>query len=283
MKTKILNIVRRWTGYFDLQNEITILQQQLKEQQQYSDLLNDDLEQLRHKYQLSKEKIEELILKETLPIQDLKDWYEDRRDQRPWEYNGRRLGYTDVKNYIKTKDITEFTKLAKQLTTKYKITNKHSPTQIVTFAYKYWNLIGSWTYKTDLQLHKQEEYWEDAADAILTRVGDCETKAMCIYWTILELFKLHNKSKHSWRLTFTAAVVNSGFGHAILTWLHNDGEYYVIESTFDENNSKYKTWLRTPMRYNNMYGAPWGFATHERSWKGSNSALLSFRDEEVSI
>jgi hypothetical protein len=99
--------------------------------------------------------------------------------------------------------------------------------------------------------------------------------------TATEMLRLLKMSEHEWRLTFIASVVAGEGGHAYLTWLYDDGEYYVVESTYYEESSKGKTWLRTPMRFNNMYQFPWGFATKTRSWVGSNEALLSFRDPET--
>lgn len=114
-------------------------------------------------------------------------------------------------------------------------------------------------------------------------VHNCESKSKAMYWTGIEMLGLMGLDDHAWRLTFWATVVIGEGGHALLSWLGDDGEYYAIESTFDENNSKYKTWLRTPIRYTNLYGTPWGFATKDKSWRGSNSALLSFRDPEVKV
>jgi hypothetical protein len=238
----------------------------------------DQLDKARRTKEILEEQIADMIKKETTDIMELRDWYEGRRSVLPWIYNGRRLGSVDVKYYLIPSDVKPFTELAEDLIKRYKLDKKSKPEDIMTMMYRYWNLRSSWTYVSDLAQFGQIEWWEDATEALKRRRGDCESKTKCMYWTAMEMLRLLDKEEHQWRVTFIAASVIGEGGHAFLTWLHDDGEYYVIESTYDEVNSKGKTWLKTPMRFNNLYGTPWGFATHKQSWRGSNQALLSFRD-----
>jgi hypothetical protein len=246
-------------------------------------IVSNELLEVQEKYDLSKEQIAELLKKETLDILELKSWYEGRRNQSTWFYNGNRLGHADVRRYLIPSDIKPFTDLANEIIERYKLDFENTPTEVITAMYRYWNLKSSWTYMTDMAQYGQVEYWEDPTVALKKRRDDCETKAKCMLNTATEMLRLLNKEEHEWRLTFIASVVAGEGGHAYLTWLHDDGEYYVVESTYYEESSKGKTWLRTPMRFNNMYQSPWGFATKTRSWIGSNNALLSFRDPKTNI
>jgi hypothetical protein len=242
-----------------------------------------DLIEIQAKYEISKQQINDLLKKETINILELKSWYENRRRPYPWMYNGNRLGFVNVVKYLEVNDIQPFSELANEIIERYKLDFETTSTEIITAMYRYWNLRSNWTYVSDQAQYGRAEWWESPNDALIKRRGDCESKAKCMYWTGVEMLRLLNMSEHDWRLTFWATSVLGEGGHALLSWLGDDGEYYAVESTYDENNSKYKTWLRTPIRFNNLYGTPWGFATKDKSWSGSNEALLSFRDPETNI
>lgn len=281
----LIKFLRKIIGYDDLLlrngylvEEIESMNLVIKRAMKDCEELSEEYEELENKYELSKQKLNELLKKKTINILELRNWYEGRRMQRPWLYNGNRLGRVDVSKYLIPKDIKPFTELASNLILKYNLTRYSTPTDVVSAMYKYWNLRSSWKYRTDQSLFGKVEYWEDPTDALKRRVGDCESKSMAMLNTTTEMLRLLDMSEHEWRLTFIASLVAGEGGHGYLTWLHDDGEYYVIESTYYNNSSMHKTWLKTPMRFNNLYQTPWGFATKTRSWSGSNSALLSFRE-----
>lgn len=278
MIDKINRWLRELVGYYELERELELATDEIIFLDEELATIKDDLLVVKEKYEDAKQEILLAVKKETLPIIELKNWYEKRRSQMTWRYNGGRLGLTDVKNYLETTNKDAFTALSLELISEYKLRKETPINSVITSIYHYWNKRTSWRYRTDQTLHGRMEWWEEPSETLRTRVGDCETKAMCMYWTIDEALRLLGKAEHDWRLTFTASNVVGEGGHAYLTWLHDDGEYYVIESTYDEKNSKEKTWLRTPMRYNNLYGDPWGFANKHRSWKGTNTALMSFRE-----
>ena len=95
---------------------------------------------------------------------------------------------------------------------------------------------------------------------------------------IVELLEMFNMSEYAWRLKFTASHVLGEGGHAYNIWLHDDGEWYVIESTYDLRGSFRRTWLKTPIRNNNMYYNFWGFARPDRSWKGYSITSLETKE-----
>ena len=110
-------------------------------------------------------------------------------------------------------------------------------------------------------------------------VHNCEGKAKAMYWTFICVLRELGLESHEWRLTFVASMIVGAGGHAYLTWLADNGEYYAIESTYDERRSYQMTWLKTPIRFNNMYGSFWGFATYYKSWVGGNTDVLDRFEE----
>ncbi len=250
---------------------------------QYEELLDHYLEleyeQDKEIYQLvmDKKELQEKLssLNEQLDINSLQNWYEGRRLKKKWTYNGGR-GLKDVKDYLKPSDDKPFISLAQQLIDTYRLSTKNIATEIIGVMYKYFNKSSSWKYAYDRNKYHKEEMWEDPTLALSEREGDCESKAMVMLNTAVEMLKILDKEKDIWRLTFVCSRVLGEGGHGYLTWLHNDGNYYVIESTYDPVNSKRKTWLKTPIINNNLYQNFWGFANHKQSWKGSNSAFMKF-------
>ena len=279
--TNLLNTYNKGLAYEGLFKEFQDLLKIISEERaQFTKVIND-LERentLTHEeLRASKDRLKSLLADESLDINSLKAWYEGRRAQKRWSYDGRRLGKVDVKLYLRPSDDTPFITLAKELITKYRLTKDMKEETILLALYKYWNLKSSWKYRLDENgEYRVVDYWEDPTIAVKARLDDCETKAMCMYNTIKQVFILLGKQESFWRLTFVASRLVGYTGHGFLTWLHSDGEYYVIESTYDSVNSLKKTFLKTPMRFNNLYGTPWGFSTDNKSWLGSNSALLKF-------
>lgn len=225
-----------------------------------------------------KKKMEDLLNSDNLDINSLRSWYEGRRVQSRWLYDGVRLGDVDVKLYLRPSDNKPFIALAEELIVKYSLSKDMEEYKLIEAVYKYWNLRKNWTYAFDIDQHGVKDYWEDSTKVLASRRDDCENKAMVMFNTIKQLFILMNKQDSFWRITFVAATLVGYTGHGFLTWLHKDGEYYIIESTYDSIDSFRKTWLHTPMRYNNLYKKPWGFSTDEKSWIGTNSALISFSE-----
>jgi hypothetical protein len=145
---KILTLIREWSGYYELSEELNsrIIDLSVRHDVLYQELevLKESYLEVQEKYDLSKEQISELLKKETIDILELKGWYEGRRNQNSWFYNGRRLGNADVRRYLIPSDIKPFTDLANELISRYKLSEDNSPTEVITAMYKYWNLKSSW-------------------------------------------------------------------------------------------------------------------------------------------
>jgi len=139
---------------------------------------------------------------------------------------------------------------------------------VLEFPQKYFSKSQNWKYQKE-----QGDLWSIAIDSWRTLVGDCDDLAILmhniIYYTLLEL----GYEEHAWRLLFVSGILNGEGGHAFNMWLHDDGYYYVIESTYDLSGSFNRNWLNTPVNFDNTYKSFRGFATKQKSWVGSMSAL----------
>lgn len=234
---------------------------------------------LQNKYDSLKEQYELLLNAGKLNILDLIDWFEGNRNKDSWIYDGVRLGSVDVKKYLVVSEDGQkvMVKAADELIAKFSLTKDSLPEEIPRSLMKHFKYKSNWTYKYDKDKFGKPEFWQSADKSWIDKEGDCDDLAILMHVLAYFIFLKLKMLDHYRRLTFTCGKLAGEGGHAFNTWLHDDGQYYVVESTFDLDGSYYKTWLRTPIKYNNMYQTFWGFATIYRSWKGSNS----FFDEYV--
>jgi predicted transglutaminase-like cysteine proteinase len=241
-------------------------------------LLQADYTRLQDKLQITEETLTKALNKGKLDIISLQDYYEGKRRLNTWEYDGTRLGKTDVKDYLQRSDAAPFKIWAKQYINSMSLKKSMSISNIITKIYNTF-AYEQWTYTSDKEQFGKMEYWENPTQVFKTKTSDCESRAMSMYWCFIEVLKELGLEQHEWRLTFVASIVLGEGGHAYLTWLHDDGEYYVIESTYDILGSFTKTWLKTPLRFNNMYTKFYGFATYYKSWSGGNTSM--FEPKEI--
>ena len=73
-----------------------------------------------------------------IDVVNLKEWFESQRVQKPWLYNGVRLGKKDVKIYLTPKDDKPFIAKAREIINHYKISPKTTPTKVVEYVMKYY-------------------------------------------------------------------------------------------------------------------------------------------------
>jgi len=245
------------------------------------DFFTAQLTQVNKSYVSLQEKYSELLNAGYVDVNNLKDWYEGRRNQTPWIYNGARLGHVDVKKYLVVQgedNVLIMKESASTIINKYKILKDTPIEKIVEYLLKYFSSSSQWHYVYDKDKFGMIEFWQSAEKSWIDRKGDCDDLAILIHVLFNYIMEYFNRENESWRLTFAAGLMNVGGGHAFNTFLHTDGEYYVVESTFDINGSYSRTWLHTPVRYDNTYYSFWGFATKDKSWKGDLNALINYND-----
>jgi hypothetical protein len=151
--------------------------------------------------------------------------------------------------------------------------NTNSPVEVIKNVQKYFFIKKNWEYVSD-----KGDFWNRADISWETRKGDCDDLAIlmhniCYYWL------RQSYLGHEWRIElFIGDVLKEG-GHALNKWLGDDGEWYAVESTFDLKGSYTRNFLKTPIRFNHLYYGFRGFATKDKSWKGSLSSLKNFMEE----
>ena len=226
------------------------------------------------------EDIKKSLKKKTVDINDFKDYYENKKESSSWRYPFLGDGvYRDVK--LALRDSTDGEKklrgAARGLIEEFALNSDDKPELVIESVIKYFRKKNNWSYKKDEENSaqgKKRDFWQKAEVSWESRVGDCEDLSILMHNLIYYIFDILGLGKHYWRLEFSAWVLisNEG-GHAQNTWLGEDGEWYVIESTYDLTGSFSRTWLKTPIRYNNLYKKPLGWARKDRSWRGSISSL----------
>jgi len=223
-------------------------------------------------------------------VQKHREYYQYPSQTKKWTYttkrnkHGRSLQRQDVRHTLiprNEEQVRKHTKKIIQETQKYypEHIQSQDPDQIVTALYKWWTLKADWTYRED---HRKGymEHWPTPLQALKTMTDDCDGKAIAMHTTIYKALRILGHQRSAWRLRF-AAVKTLREGHALNIWLANDGEWYVVESTLDAQNSLKMTWLETPARHNNFYQDWYGFSTKHRSWKGNLDSLEPAKDPSV--
>lgn len=292
MKNKIIQILRNITGYNELQkkNEDQELRIMYLEDtiMTYEDLFRDltqELGETKTKKEAAETTIKDMLHKETVNIEDVKHWYENRFGTRNWTYNFRGKGAEDTHLAFRYKDNEEGPKklrnLSNEIIKRYSLVAP-TPLILIEKVKQYFNVRSHWVYVADRlnPIHPGVlDYWQEVDVSIDKRRGDCEDLALLMHSLILDLFLIFGFTSYSWRLKLSAGFVLGEGGHAYNVWLHDDGEWYVIESTYDLSGSFSRTWLKTPLRNNNLYVDVWGFARPDRSFKGYGvSSLSNYRE-----
>jgi hypothetical protein len=210
-----------------------------------------------------------------------KPWYEAKYGSTSFMYNYDGKGTKDIRTALRTSDagVTLFTGAARKFILDNNLSSSSKPEDVVSSVMLYFSKTSSWMYVFDKDQFKRDEYWELAENSWSTLKGDCDDLAILMHVFIYYLLKELELEEQYWRLKFvTGRVLNEG-GHAFNVWLHTDGEWYVVESTYDLRGSYNRTWLHTPVRFNNLYESFWAFARKDKSWSADIQALTKYMGE----
>lgn len=117
------------------------------------------------------------------------------------------------------------------------------------------------------------ERWYTPEETLEIKKGDCDDWGILEYYIIRKIFqKLGCWEVVRHRIKCVAGNVNgrgvlptNAGGHFYLMWLHSDGEWYVIESTYYRPMS-ILNYGRKPMKLNPMYGTIWFTFNDQYSW-----------------
>ena len=292
MINKIKEIIRKLVGYNDLlkeyndlYNRVLIYEEVIETREKLLIELNNKISELETKYEESKAKITELLHKESVDILELRSWYENKFGTRIWTYNFRGQGQEDVRLAFRYKDNNKkhlVRELNQKIIDKYNINEDFLPHELIEKVKQWFCVRSNWSYIFDHlnPLHPGTiDYWQEIDVSIERKRGDCEDLALLMHTLIRDLFDLYGYEDHKWRLKLCASGVLGEGGHAYNIWLHNDGGWYVIESTYDLFGNFQRAWLKSEMKDYNLYGSPWGFARPDRSFRGSGlSSLSNYRE-----
>ena len=281
MLDKIKDWVRTLVGYDELQIRYNVLEDRIKYYNEviedYERMLIENNKKLEEKEEQLKVANEEIFyLTDFIDIDNFKSWYISRRGSQTWTYNWDNKGSKDVSKAFRYKDPktgpTKLVEITNEIIDLYNI-DKPTKTEIIERVKQYFTRRREWTYVYDHEnpLHPGvPDYWQEIDVSIDRRRGDCEDLAILMHMIIRTMFDLFGYEDDKWRLVLTAGMMVGYGGHAYNLYLHDDGHYYVIESTFDLEGNFKRAWLKTPAIYNNLYQNFWGFATPERSQRNFN-------------
>lgn len=244
--------------------------------------LQQNIEELNTKKEAAENQLKKLIEDKKVDVNEVKDWYENRFGNSSWFRNYDGLGNKDVKTVFEypTNSKNLLYSRADEIINRYNINLKNTTPRLIIERVKQWFTIKShWTYISDMINNNVLDFWQKAHISAMFLKGDCEDLAIYMNTLILIIFEKAGLSEYNWRIKLTASNMISGGGHAYNIWLHDDGEWYCIESTYDLEGSFKRTWLKTPIKNNNMYFNFWGFARPDRSFRGNQ--LASFEKYEV--
>lgn len=278
----LLKTYRKGKQYDDLQRRFNELQKEKKSLQSTHkkkvNSLKTRLQKCEDALSSAKQFIKQVRSDNRVDLEKHKNYYMYPSEQDTITYNMRRRGRVDVREAFRVEDEEQLCGFTQDLIEKGGLSSKNSPLQIVDKLYKLFVYEVSWNYVTDDELYGRIEYWQEASKSSELLRGDCDDLSILMHMTIRKALQLLGYESEVWRLRFVAGRTLTE-GHAYNIWLHYDGEWYVIESTLDEKESFEKTWLKTPLRKNNLYGNIYFFTTPEQSWKGDEDIVEPYKDK----
>jgi len=175
----------------------------------------------------------------------------------------------DIKYSLIVKDDSLVIKYADLINKKYQTNN---PLDIVEAVIKYFAYIKKPVYITDDKQFNKRDYWAPIEDFLRSFKGDCDEIARAMHVIIKYLLDKKGFSEHYNRLYL---CINDNYlgGHANNIWLHDDGYFYVIESSIDLKGSYKRKWLKVPLAFDSFYKSIRGIANLNGSHKGNNALL----------
>jgi len=213
----------------------------------------------------------------------VKAWYENKYGSRSWFYNFDGNGSRDSKESLKVSPTGAgaLKVKANEILSTYNLEATTDPNAIVEAVMK-WALDKNtgFKYVTDVNQFGKIEFWQKAEETLKTMKGDCDDLAILMHILVYYAFEKVGLAMHYWRLKLCAGGTLLE-GHAFNIWLGDTGEWYAVESTLDLLGSYTKTWLKTPIRNNNLYTSFWGFVRKDRSWAGANSSIIPYQEVKL--
>jgi regulator of replication initiation timing len=149
----------------------------------------------------------------------------------------------------------------------------------------------------DKQFQKKEfkykldksEKWNAPEETFDKKIGDCDDWGVLEYYLIRAVFIKRGEWNHvKHRLKCVAGNVNhygaipsSAGGHFYLIWLHSDGNWYTVESTFHRSTA-IMNFGKKAQKLNSAYGTIWFTFNENHSWsqKSLTISQLDFKKKK---
>jgi hypothetical protein len=219
----------------------------------------------------------DFTIKELTKIPDINDaeyWNNKWKQSSVWYSAPKRMKVIDYVRYRKIPDVEKIALLLIDT-----IPSLRDDKDSVALEVMKWIDKQKFQYKSD-----KGEDWFSPEDFFLRAYGDCDDFGIFEYYLIREIFKQLGQwdvVKH--RLKCICGNVNNrgnipsgAGGHFYLNWLHSDGEWYTVESTYYRPNA-IGVYGKIPQKLNKVYGTIWFSFNEDFSW-AQNSLTVSKKD-----
>ena len=275
-----MNFIQQWLNIYSKGLEFDNLEDDYNTLQASYDAVVISNSDLINEVELVQFELKEALKQpEPLNILDLKEWYENKYGSKPWTYNFNSDGkQRDIKYALRettggAKFLREYAQI---IFDKYK---PQTPTEVVEVVMRWFKRSTAWKYTSDVKQFNKLDFWQTAEDSLNTFEGDCDDLAILMHCLIYHLLNLTGYESHYWRVKLCIADLLGEGGHALNVWLGDDGEWYAVESTYDLKGSFDRSWLKAPIKYNNLYKGFRGFARKDKSWNGNLKVLDGYEDK----
>jgi hypothetical protein len=244
----------------------------------YIEAVNRDIPILENKIESLNKELEKLKSK---PDVNDADYWNDRWKKSIVYYSApKRKKVTEYLIYKPIREISEIATMIKSMSSDL----DDVPLNIMKWVEKSFKK-GKFTYKPD-----KGEIWtppEEILKEDYKSYLDCDDVAILEYYIIREVFmqlKVWDKVKH--KLKCVCGNVNKynrlpspEGSHFYLIWLHSDGNWYTIESTYYRRKA-IDNYGQLPQKYNPAYGVIWFTFSEEYSF-AQNSLVVSKKDLNI--
>jgi hypothetical protein len=186
-----------------------------------------------------------------------------------------------VTRYLTNTNLPEITQIASSLISSERLSSDNSdkvPITVLRWLDSQFRK-GTFQYRLDAS-----ENWENPHSVLTSRINDCDGWGIVEYYVIREIFGqlgIWGQVKH--RLKCVAGNVNhyaalpmSAGGHFYLNWLHADGYWYTVESTYYRGKAM-TNYGKLPQKLNPAYGTIWFTFNEQFSW-AQNSLTVTRED-----
>lgn len=255
--------------------ELNHLKESIKEYEDWT----SDLVVANHLVQTELDKVNAYVASLKPDVMDAKYWENKWASRRVYYNHGTSSNPLDVLK-VSEQDEQILMPTVLDIIEKYNLSS--NDVDAVPLAVMKWLDSSNFKYQFDSKTYNKNEYWAKAVLTHETMIGDCDD-AMVLEYCLVRLILQHLEiwQDHAHRFKCVAGNVNTPIGryvggHAYLVWLHSDGKWYTVETTYNLKNA-IKSFGVVAQKYNSMYGTIW-FTFNERGSYAQHFVSISSGD-----